>query len=201
MRALVPALALSLVACGVNTEPILADADGGANHRSVPQPDVGVDRPPEGGGTDAGIESDEPDLDPALFDSNRVDDPCSDGRPQTCEAEAPACEQAGHVATLRNGCWVCVHPDGCPPLPGTACEADARWVFPCAVGDIAVEWCSCNAEGVAECEVDPGSSELCCGDGSDAICPGMQTECPEGQANATYEGCFACVDAACGEPD
>ncbi len=175
---------LSLVACGVNTEPILADSDGDGGAHHQPAPDTGLE-PPDN------IESTEPD--PALFNARRVDDPCSDGVEQTCADAAPECEVEGHVPTLRGGCWVCVDPATCPPAPDSACEADDVWNYACPVAGFAVPWCECGDDGVVVCVVDP-RAEACCGDDEQVVCESEPQPCPEGTMDAQRAGCWACVD-------
>ncbi len=197
MRALIPALAISLVACGVNTEPILADSDTGGAHRQGPQLDLG---PPQRDGDpfDAGTQ---PENDLGNFVAQRVEDPCSDGLPRTCEEDAPECEADGEVATLRAGCWVCVVQADCPPPPGEACAADAAWRYDCPVGDLEAPWCTCAEGGIVECVVDP-RADGCCGDGSEIVCPVDEVPvCPDGTVEASQEGCHACVDPTLCTPD
>ncbi len=197
MRALINVFAVSLVACGVNTEPILADQDMAGTQRQAPDPDAGfVAHPPP----DGGIESEDGDG-PALFDAARVEDPCSDGLEQTCEAEAPECEAADHVATLRGGCWVCVDPLSCPPGPGSRCEADDVWRYACPVAGLSVPWCDCGDDGVVRCVEDP-RTEACCGDEEPVVCDAEPEPCPEGTIAGQHAGCWACVDAAlCTPPE
>lgn len=191
MRALLTLSALSLVACGVNTEPILADGDAGIGQHNGPAPDATRSPPPNSDG-DGGNEINEADV--ALFDARRAEDPCSDGLERTCPDAAPDCPAEGHTATLRGGCWVCVDPATCPPAPDSACEAGAAWSYACPVAGYSVPWCTCGEDGVVACVADP-RAEACCGDDEQVVCESEPEPCAEGTIGSQFAGCWACVDA------
>ncbi len=210
-------LTVFLVGCGVNTEPILAQGDGG-----TPAPGLGLDAGaahdedaevdavrfsasdagPNGDAArvdlgDAHVEADS-EVDATLADGAAADGAPAPGdaggRDLGCDDGSPLeCEAEmpacgeQEVAAVVGGCWLCVNVGTCRPWGEPGCATDVD----CGAED----WCNACATG--SCPFCDDCVSGCvphgCETEAEPACDAVRPDCGDGEVSVLDGGCWSCV--------